>query len=173
MQKIVLFSLVLVLVSGVCAFAWYKNGGCCGGNGSCPNCPKRSACAGADEFKEVPMIQNATGLRYQILRAGKAGDKVARAGSKIAVHYTGWLGLVDDKTGSKFDSSVDRNAPFEFVLGAGYVIKGWDEGVEGMAIGEKRRLFIPSKLGYGVHGAGRVIPPNADLIFDVELISVG
>jgi FK506-binding protein 2 len=92
----------------------------------------------------------------------------ASPGSKVSVHYTGWL----LKTGKEFDSSVARNKPFEFKLGAGQVIKGWDEGVQGMCIGEKRRLFIPSGLGYGDRGAGGLIPPGASLVFDVELIGV-
>lgn len=107
----------------------------------------------------------ASGLKY-VDQAVGAGD-VAVAGKTVSVHYTGWL-----ENGKKFDSSVDRGQPFSFPLGAGRVIKGWDEGVQGMKVGGKRKLTIPSDLGYGSRGAGGVIPPNATLIFDVELLGV-
>ena len=97
----------------------------------------------------------------------------ARSGN-ISVHYTGWLhdpSKADGK-GKKFDSSVDRGQPFEFRLGAGQVIRGWDEGFAGMKVGGKRTLVIPPEMGYGARGAGGVIPPNATLVFDVELLGV-
>ena len=100
----------------------------------------------------------------------------AEAGSgPVHVHYTGWLNDVSqaDGRGRKFDSSVDRGTPFQFHLGAGQVIRGWDEGVVGMKVGGKRTLIIPPELGYGARGAGGVIPPNATLVFDVELVKVG
>ena len=106
-----------------------------------------------------------SGLQYQILQAGD-GD-VAKAGKLVKVHYTGWL-----TDGTKFDSSVDRGEPLEFKLGAKQVIAGWDEGVTGMKVGEKRRLVIPSKLAYGKRGAGGVIPPDATLVFEVELVGL-
>ena len=95
----------------------------------------------------------------------------ATAGNKVSVHYTGWLSK-DGAKGAKFDSSVDRGQPFDFTLGAQQVIAGWDEGVAGMKVGGKRTLIIPPELGYGARGAGGVIPPNATLIFDVELLKV-
>ena len=106
-----------------------------------------------------------SGLQYEVLTEGK-GD-AAKNGDLVSVHYTGWL---DD--GTKFDSSVDRGQPFQFMVGAGQVIKGWDEGVEGMLPGEKRKLVIPADLGYGEHGAGGVIPGGATLTFDVELLEI-
>ena len=111
----------------------------------------------------------ASGLQYQEITVGE-GD-VAKAGNHVSVHYTGWLQNADGSKGSKFDSSKDRNEAFSFPLGAGHVIKGWDEGVQGMAAGGTRVLTIPAELGYGARGAGGVIPPNATLVFEVDLIS--
>ncbi len=108
----------------------------------------------------------ASGLRYEDLTLGDGTEATGR-GQTVVVHYTGWL-----EDGSKFDSSVDRNDPFSFPLDCSYVIKGWDEGVKGMKVGGKRKLIIPSELGYGERGAGGVIPPNATLIFEVELLEI-
>ena len=105
----------------------------------------------------------------------KPGDgAVATSGNDVTVHYTGWLydEKAPDLRGEKFDSSVDRGEPFTFLLGAGQVIRGWDEGVAGMKVGGKRKLLIPSDLGYGRSGAGAAIPPNASLVFEVELLDV-
>jgi FKBP-type peptidyl-prolyl cis-trans isomerase len=104
-------------------------------------------------------------LKVEDLQTG-TGDE-AKAGQMVSVHYTGWL-----ENGTKFDSSLDRRQPFQFKLGAGQVIQGWDQGVAGMKVGGKRKLTIPASLGYGARGAGGVIPPNATLIFEVELLGV-
>ena len=115
------------------------------------------------------MITTASGLQYEDTAVGEGEE--ARAGQDVTVHYTGWL-YNDGTQGAKFDSSKDRNDPFVFSLGAGMVIRGWDEGVAGMKIGGKRTLIIPAGLGYGARGAGGVIPPNATLKFDVELLGL-
>jgi FKBP-type peptidyl-prolyl cis-trans isomerase FkpA len=111
-------------------------------------------------------IKTPSGLVIEELVAGSGA--VAAAGEKVSVHYTGWL-----TDGKKFDSSKDRGEPFVFPLGRGQVIRGWDEGVAGMKVGGKRKLTIPPNLGYGTRGAGGVIPPNATLVFEVELLSIG
>ena len=115
-------------------------------------------------------ITTVTGLQYEDKVVGDGAE--ATAGKNVVVHYTGWLQNPDGSAGKKIDSSKDRGQPFEFALGAGQVIKGWDEGVQGMKIGGTRVLTIPSSLGYGPRGAGGVIPPNATLIFEVELLGV-
>ncbi len=107
----------------------------------------------------------ATALKMEDLKVGTGAEAVA--GKTVSVHYTGWL-----TDGKKFDSSLDRGQPFEFQLGAGQVIQGWDKGVAGMKVGGKRKLTIPSDMGYGARGAGGVIPPNATLVFEVELLGV-
>ncbi|HAK90129.1 MAG TPA: peptidylprolyl isomerase [Massilia timonae] len=114
-------------------------------------------------------ITTDSGLQYEDLVTGEGAE--AKAGQHVTVHYTGWLRNDDGSLGAKFDSSKDRNDPFEFALGAGHVIRGWDEGVQGMKVGGKRTLILPPEMGYGAGGAGP-IPPNASLIFDVELLDV-
>jgi len=110
-------------------------------------------------------VTTPSGLKYTDTKVGTGAE--AKAGQTVSVHYTGTL-----TDGKKFDSSKDRGQPFNFPLGAGRVIKGWDEGVAGMKVGGKRKLFIPAKVGYGEEGAGDDIPPNADLVFEVELLDV-
>jgi FKBP-type peptidyl-prolyl cis-trans isomerase len=118
-----------------------------------------------DEIENEDTVTTPSGLQYTDLAEGDGEE--AQAGNNVSVHYTGWL-----TDGTKFDSSVDRNQPFQFPLGAGRVIAGWDEGVCGMKVGGKRKLTIPSDLGYGPTGAGGVIPPNATLVFEVELLEI-
>ena len=115
------------------------------------------------------VIEMPNGLKYTDTKTGDGA--AATSGNKVSVHYTGWL-YNNGAKGSKFDSSVDRGQPFQFTLGAHQVIAGWDEGVAGMKVGGKRTLIIPPELGYGARGAGGVIPPNATLMFDVELLGV-
>ena len=117
------------------------------------------------ETMDDKIIETESGLKYKILQKGK-GD-FPEKGDKVVVHYTGKL-----EDGTVFDSSVERNVPFEFTLGQGRVIKGWDEGLALMKVGGKRTLIIPSELGYGARGAGDRIPPNATLIFEVELVEI-
>ncbi len=115
------------------------------------------------------MTTTASGLQYEDTLIGTG--EVAKKGHSVTVHYTGWL-YNEGVQGAKFDSSKDRNDPFVFSLGAAMVIQGWDEGVAGMLVGGSRTLIIPSNLGYGPRGAGGVIPPNATLKFDVELLGL-
>ena len=115
------------------------------------------------------MITSPSGLQYEDTIVGAGAE--ARAGQQVSVHYTGWL-YNDGVKGAKFDSSKDRNDPFGFGLGGGQVIRGCDEGVQGMKVGGTRLLVIPAALGYGARGAGGVIPPNATLLFEVELLGV-
>jgi FKBP-type peptidyl-prolyl cis-trans isomerase len=124
-----------------------------------------AAQAGAQENKDEKVVTTNSGLKYVDVKVGTGQE--AKAGETVSVHYTGWL-----KDGKKFDSSLDRGQPFNFQLGAGRVIKGWDEGVQGMKVGGKRKLIIPSDLAYGQRGAGNVIPPGAELTFEVELLKV-
>ena len=115
------------------------------------------------------MITTKSGLQYEDVKEGTGAE--AKAGCNASVHYTGWL-WVNGAAGKKFDSSKDHGSPFRFPLGGGRVIRGWDEGVQGMKVGGVRRLVIPPDLGYGARGAGGAIPPNATLLFEVELLGV-
>jgi FKBP-type peptidyl-prolyl cis-trans isomerase len=141
-----------------------------------------AGCGGGDPETAAPesmepaggetAVSNITTLQKTDTREGTGVE--AMPGKQVTVHYTGWLynESAPDKHGSKFDSSRDRNDPFVFPLGAGAVIRGWDEGVAGMKVGGTRTLVIPPDMGYGARGAGGVIPPNATLVFDVELLAV-
>jgi FKBP-type peptidyl-prolyl cis-trans isomerase FkpA len=132
---------------------------------STSNQSSASSPSGPTKVNGLPTT-TASGLQYWEIVVGTGATAVP--GKPVSVHYTGWL-----TSGEKFDSSLDRGKPFVFSLGEGQVIKGWDEGVAGMKAGGKRQLRIPPALGYGDSGAGRVIPPKATLIFDVELLEVG
>jgi len=136
-----------------------------------------AACGGGTdtpggEIQPPEMITTDSGLMITTTQAGSG--TAAEVGNFVSVHYTGWLYEPETEggRGTQFDSSVDRGTPFQFPLGAGRVITGWDEGVAGMLVGEKRELIIPPDLGYGSRGAGGVIPPDATLIFEVELLGV-
>ena len=124
----------------------------------------------ADDKTEGKAVTTDSGLKYQDTKVGDG--QTAKAGDVVEVHYTGWLTNDGATKGKKFDSSLDRGKPFSFKLGQGRVIKGWDEGVAGMKVGGKRTLVIPSELGYGKEGAGDDIPPNATLLFEVELLRI-
>lgn len=152
MKKLITIGLVLLLVCGSGVYSWSE---------------KKQTSKKMEKNTEI--IALASGLKYKILTPGTGA--VAVKGNRVDVHYSGWLDVAGEP-GKMFDSSKTRGEPFSFVLGAGYVIRGWDEGVAGMKVGETRRLYIPSTLGYGAQGAGGVIPPHAALIFDVELIAV-
>ena len=152
--------LINILLAGACAFTLNA-------------CKAESTTStSTQETPTMTSSSNITELQKNDTTVGTGRE--AEPGFNVSVHYTGWL--YDDKTadkkGTKFDSSVDRKEPFKFDLGAGQVIQGWDEGFAGMKIGGKRTLVIPPEMGYGARGAGGVIPPNATLIFDVELLDV-
>jgi len=122
-----------------------------------------------DKKGESKMIKTASGLQYEDIQVGTGAEP--KTGQTCVMHYTGWL-WENNAKGKKFDSSVDRGQPFEFMLGMGRVIKGWDEGVSTMKVGGKRMLLIPPQLAYGTRGAGAAVPPNATLLFEVELLGV-
>ncbi len=124
---------------------------------------------GGEKKSESKMQKTSSGLQYEDVKVGTGATP--KTGQTCVMHYTGWL-WENGAKGAKFDSSVDRGQPFEFAIGRGMVIKGWDEGVATMKVGGKRNLLIPPSLGYGTRGAGRVIPPNATLFFEVELLGI-
>jgi FKBP-type peptidyl-prolyl cis-trans isomerase len=131
-----------------------------------PGNSKPTDVKGLKSHSTIPKDGFASGVKYWDIKEGTG--KMAKPGDTVKVHYTGWL-----ENGKKFDSSLDRGQPFPFTLGAGKVIPGWEVGVEGMKVGGKRQLRIPADLAYGTRGAANIIPPNATLIFDVELLSIG
>jgi FKBP-type peptidyl-prolyl cis-trans isomerase len=163
-----------LMAASVAAFAGCSDSGSTGGSSTdssssaasnAPPAPSSATSDGPAKVDEKQYKTTASGLKYAVLAPGSGAE--AKDGDNVHVHYSGWL-----ENGTKFDSSVDRGEPIAFPLGQGMVIKGWDEGVKGMKIGEKRQLRIPSDLGYGPSGQGP-IPPNATLIFDVELVKIG
>ena len=123
----------------------------------------------SDKKDEPSWNKTMTGLQYKDIKVGTGATP--KTGQTCVMHYTGWL-WENGQMGKKFDSSVDRGQPFKFQIGAGMVIKGWDEGVATMKVGGKRKLLIPPQLGYGARGARDVIPPNATLLFEVELLGI-
>jgi len=144
----------------------------CGGTPDTGAATTSEATTAADTTTGGSGVSDITTLQVTDVKEGTGAE--ATKGNLVSVHYTGWLynASAADKHGTKFDSSRDRNQPFEFNLGAGQVIRGWDEGVAGMKIGGQRTLVIPPSMGYGSRGAGGVIPGNATLVFDVELLGV-
>jgi FKBP-type peptidyl-prolyl cis-trans isomerase len=136
--------------------------------------PAPAAETAADAAPAAPAATGTENMPMQKIDLAPGSGAEIKSGQNALVHYTGWLydANAPENKGKKFDSSVDRNEPFEFPVGAGMVIKGWDEGVVGMKVGGKRRLVIPPEMGYGARGAGGVIPPGATLVFDVELVEI-
>ena len=136
--------------------------------------PESAATETAAAPADAPASTGTETMALQKTELAPGNGAEIKSGQTALVHYTGWLydAAAPESKGKKFDSSVDRNEPFEFPVGAGMVIKGWDEGVVGMKVGGKRRLVIPPEMGYGSRGAGGVIPPGATLVFDVELVEI-
>jgi FKBP-type peptidyl-prolyl cis-trans isomerase FkpA len=166
-KRFLALAAMAVLVSAAGCQQSATNGGAASnstsGSGAVSNPPSGDAPATGSISGGV--VTTPSGLKYEDLSVGDGTQ--AERGNRVSVHYTGWL-----TDGTKFDSSLDRGQPFQFRLGEGQVIRGWDEGVAGMRVGGKRKLTIPPNLGYGEGGAGALIPPNATLVFEVELLSV-
>jgi FKBP-type peptidyl-prolyl cis-trans isomerase FkpA len=154
-QRIAILVIALLILAGAAVLVFMAS----------QNKQTENNLAGAGLPDTSNLTTTSTGLQYKDVIVGSGAE--AKPGDTVSVHYTGWL-----TNGTKFDSSVDRGQPFSFTLGQGRVIAGWDEGVAGMKEGGKRVLVIPSNLGYGTSGAGNVIPPNATLIFEVELLGI-
>jgi len=156
----------LVLALAVVALAVISAAGCAAEPQTTTPAPQSQPPAAEQPAAEAPQTEaDVTELKIEDLVAGTGAE--AKKGDAVTVHYTGWL-----TDGTKFDSSLDSGQPFTFVIGQGRVIAGWDEGVAGMKVGGKRKLIIPPDMGYGAQGAGGVIPPNATLVFEVELLEV-
>lgn len=133
---------------------------------------KRVETTKKDDTMKLSYVTKDSGLKYRILQEADPAAAHPKKGQMISAHYTGWLKDANGERGKKFDSSYDRGQPLNFNVGVGRVIKGWDEALLDMKVNEKRELIIPAELAYGSHGAGNVIPPNATLIFEVELVSI-
>ncbi len=161
MKKYIIVSLLTLVVVTSCFYVLSKKFGTAHAAVSAPE---------ANQVQQKTYTSN-SGLIATILQEAPDNAQRPTPGARVSVHYTGWLDEQGEK-GKKFDSSVDRGEPFVFNVGVGQVIRGWDEGVLAMKVGEKRRLVIPPHLGYGQQGAGGVIPGNATLIFDVELLNI-
>ncbi len=166
MNKSVAIGMVVLSLAGVCS-CMFRSG----------STKKSDAPIAVKKGGDVDsLVTTKSGLKYKVLVAPVDGAQAPSRGSVAQVHYTGWLADANDQDvpdlNKKFDSSVDRKQPFAFRVGVGMVIAGWDEGVLGMRVGEERRFIIPSHLGYGAQGAGKTIPANATLVFDVKLLNV-
>lgn len=163
--------IAVLAIIGICMVVAVSSAGCGGKSKKTTKETVKSQPTAAIEQSTPPSSsestsnETVTALKIEDVVVGKGAE--AKKGNVVSVHYTGWL-----TDGTKFDSSVDRGQPFEFALGQGQVIRGWDEGVDGMKVGGKRKLTIPPDMGYGAQGAGGVIPPNAVLLFEVELLGV-
>ena len=157
------------IARATCAIALFASSLCGAADSAQTAAPVPGAVTGVVKSSDQ-YVKTGTGLQYADLKVGNG--PAAHPGQRVIVHYTGWLKGRLGMEGKKFDSSRDRNEPFQFMLGAGDVIAGWDEGVKGMQVGGHRKLIVPAALGYGAKGAGDAIPPNATLVFEVELLGI-